>query len=276
MPRLTLLRSLAALGGLVFAGQAAFSLPGATTTVKVKPGDTLWALSRRYHVDLNQLAAVNGMKLSNILYAGRILVLPGSGSVSSPVGGAPAPSATNPAATNPAPVPPPVPPRHFTAAELAQMRSFCQVYRPPVQPVGVLPSGLAGSPDRIALRPLFVKWGRAYGVPPDLVEAVAWQESGWQNNVVSPANAQGIGQLLPETAAFLNRLMGTSLQLTVPEDNIRMEARMLSALLASTGGRVCDAVASYYQGLGALQDIGVLPESQVYVQSVLSLWPRFR
>jgi len=35
MPRLTLLRSLAALSGLVFAGQAAFSLPGATTTVKV-------------------------------------------------------------------------------------------------------------------------------------------------------------------------------------------------------------------------------------------------
>jgi hypothetical protein len=55
-----------------------------------------------------------------------------------------------------------------------------------------------------------------------------------------------------------------------------MEARMLSALLASTGGQVCEAVASYYQGLGALQDIGVLPESQVYVQSVLSLWPRFR
>ncbi len=273
MPRLTLLRSLAVLGGLVFAGQAAFGLPGGTTTVKVKPGDTLWALSRQYHVDLNQLAAVNGMKLSDILYADRVLVLPGSAPVSSPLGGA-SPSATTPAPAGPAP--PPVPPRHFTAAELAQMRSFCQVYRPPVRPVGVLPSGLAGSPDRIALRPLFVKWGQAYGVPPDLAEAVAWQESGWQNNVVSPANAQGIGQLLPETAAFVNRLMGTSLQLTVPEDNIRMEARMLSALLASTGGQVCEAVASYYQGLGALQDIGVLPESQVYVQSVLSLWPRFR
>jgi soluble lytic murein transglycosylase-like protein len=113
-------------------------------------------------------------------------------------------------------------------------------------------------------------------VAPALAEAVAWQESGWQNDVVSTANAQGIGQLLPQTAAFVNGLLGTALNVTVPEDNIRMETRMLSALLAATGGRVCDAVASYYQGLGTLHDIGVLPESQAYVQNVLSLWPRFR
>ena len=156
------------------------------------------------------------------------------------------------------------------------MRSFCRVYRPPLRPVGVLPSGLANSPDRIALRPLFVKWGRAYRVPPELAEAVAWQESGWQNDVVSPDNAQGIGQLLPETATFVNGLLGTALQVTVPEDNIRMEVRMLSALLDATGGQVCDAVASYYEGLGTLHHIGVLPESQVYVENVLSLWPRFR
>jgi hypothetical protein len=270
MPRLTLLRSLAALGGLVFAGQAAFTLPAATTTVKVKPGDTLWALSRQYRVNLNQLAAVNGMKLSSLLFAGRILVLPGSAPANPPPGGAPGPAPTNRAPVRPAP------PRHFTAAELAQMRGFCRVYRPPVQPVGVLPSGLANYPDRIALRPLFVKWGRAYGVPPDLAEAVAWQESGWQNDVVSPDNAQGIGQLLPETATFVNGLLGTALQVTVPEDNIRMEIRMLSALLDATGGQVCDAAASYYQGLGTLHHIGVLPESQVYVENVLSLRPRFR
>jgi soluble lytic murein transglycosylase-like protein len=156
------------------------------------------------------------------------------------------------------------------------MRAFCRTYRLPEQPVGVLPSGLGGQPDRLALRPLFVKWGRAYRVPSGLGEAVAWQESGWQNDVVSPANAQGIGQLLPETATFVNGLMGTALNVAVPEDNIRMESRMLSALLAATGGRVCDAVASYYQGLGTLHDIGVLPESQAYVGNVLSLWARFR
>jgi hypothetical protein len=267
MPRLSLLRSLAALGALVFAGQAAVTLAAAPMSVKVKPGDTLWALSRRYHVDLNQLAAANGMKLSSILFAGRILVLPGSAPSTPTPSSRPGPQAT---------AQPPVPPRHFTPAERIQMRAFCRSYRPPDQPVGALPSGLVGRPDRLALRPLFVKWGRAYGVPPDLAEAVGWQESGWQNNVVSPANAQGIGQLLPETATFVNGLLGTALQVTVPEDNIRMEIRMLSALLAATGGQVCDAVASYYQGLGTLHDVGVLPESQVYVQSVLSLWPRFR
>jgi soluble lytic murein transglycosylase-like protein len=112
-------------------------------------------------------------------------------------------------------------------------------------------------------------------VPPDLAEAVAWRESGWQSEVVSPDNAQGIGQLLPETAAFVNGLLGTKLQVTVAEDNIRMEARLLALLLGATGGQVCGAVASYYQGFGSLQHVGVLPESQSYVRSVLSLRPRF-
>ena len=263
MPRLSLLRSLAAVGALLLVGQAAFAQPGEPKSVKVKPGDTLWGISIRYHVNLNQLATVNGMRLSDVLLIGRVLALPGS----APASGVAA------AATSTPPTPPA---RQFTPAELSQMRSFCRTYRPPVEPVGVLPSGLAEHPERLALRPLFVKWGRAYGVPPDLAEAVAWQESGWQNDVVSPANASGIGQLLPETAVFVDGLLGTELQVTVPEDNIRMEVRMLAALLAATGGQVCGAVASYYQGLGALQHVGVLPESQLYVRSVLSLRPRFR
>ena len=122
---------------------------------------------------------------------------------------------------------------------------------------------------------MFVRWGRAYGVAPDLLEAVAWQESGWQNNAVSSADAQGIGQLLPSTAAFINGLLGTNLQTNVASDNIRMEARYLALLLHGTGNRVCEAVASYYQGYATLQHIGVLPESQVYVSSVLGLRPRF-
>jgi N-acetylmuramoyl-L-alanine amidase len=262
MPRLSLLRSVAAVGALLFVGQATFAQPSAPKAVTVKPGDTLWGLSIRYHVDVNQFAGVNGMKLSDVLFAGRTLTLPGTGGATS----APATKST----------PPPPPPRHFTAAELVQMRSFCASYRPPTGPVGVLPIGLRGDAERLALRPLFVKWARAYGVPSDLAEAIAWQESGWQNDVVSPADAHGIGQLLPETAAFVNGLLGTRLQLTVPDDNIRMEIRFLALLLRATGGQVCGAVASYYQGFGTLRQIGVLPESQVYVRNVLSLRPRFR
>ena len=54
------------------------------------------------------------------------------------------------------------------------------------------------------MRPLFVKWAATpMASPPRFVEAIAWQESGWQNTVADAANAQGIGQL-PSTAAFVS------------------------------------------------------------------------
>lgn len=140
-----------------------------------------------------------------------------------------------------------------------------------------MPSLPLAHPERLALRPVFVKWAGAYGVPPDLLEALAWQESGWQNDVVSSAGARGIGQLLPETFVWINKvLLGTNLKATVPVDNIRMSAAFLGSLLRATGGQVCGAVASYYQGFSGLQRYGVLAESPIYARSVLGLRPRFR
>ena len=266
MPRY-LLRTLAAVAVLLLLGQAAFSAPS-PRTITVRPGDTLWALSLRFGVPLNDLAAANGMHLSDVLLIGRRLTIPSA-----------APQGRHPAAGSPpaaAVAPAPVAPRHFTAADLAQMRGFCATFSPPKGPVGRLPASLLARPDRLALRPLFVHWARVYGVPVDLVEAIAWQESGWQVDAVSSADARGIGQLLPQTAAFVNQLLGTRLRLDVADDNIRMEARFLAVLLQATQGKVCDAVVSYYQGFATLQHIGTLPESQVYVRSVLGLRPRFR
>jgi soluble lytic murein transglycosylase-like protein len=156
------------------------------------------------------------------------------------------------------------------------MRAFCVSYRPPVGPAGSLPATLRQSPTRLALRPLFVKWSRAYGVPASLVEAIAWQESGWQNDVTSSAGAKGIGQLLPGTATFVSQgLLGVNLKVTVASDNIQMMSRFLAYLMQTTGGGVCAATAAYYQGLGALRQYGVLPESQVYVRDVLTLRLQF-
>jgi soluble lytic murein transglycosylase len=127
----------------------------------------------------------------------------------------------------------------------------------------------------LALRSTFARWADVYDVPLSLIEAEAWQESGWQSGVVSPAGAVGIGQLLPTTAAFVNQSLGTNLHLTVASDNIRMMAAFLGYLLRATGGQICAAVAAYYQGLTALSHVGVLPVSQIYVRDVLSLRPRF-
>jgi soluble lytic murein transglycosylase-like protein len=221
-------------------------------------------------VPLDDLAAANGMRLRDVLLIGRRLKIPSGAQPPHPQQAASTPQQ---ATSTP---PPAVPPRHFTAADLAQMRSFCATYNPPTGPVGQLPPALQALPERLALRPLFVHWAGTYGVAPDLVEAIAWQESGWRHDAVSSADAQGIGQLLPQTAAFVNRLLGTNLKLAVADDNVRLEARFLAVLLQATHGRVCEAVASYFQGYATLQHIGVLPESQTYVRSVLALRPRFQ
>jgi hypothetical protein len=263
MPRTSLLRTVAALvlvGALLLVGQASFGHTGSSRTIKVKWGDSLWSLSQRYGVTMGQLASANHMKLSDVLFAGRTLSLPsGAGGASSPSGSA---STAAPAAV-------PVDARQVE-------RTFCGTYRPPTEPRGQLPAGLSSDSARMALRPVFAKWANTYGVPLDLIEAEAWQESGWSNSAVSPDGAVGIGQLLPATAVFVNQALGTKLLLTVPSDNIRMMAAFLGYLLRATGGQVCGAVASYYQGFGTLQRYGVLPVSQVYVRNVLSLRPRFR
>jgi hypothetical protein len=49
----------------------------------------------------------------------------------------------------------------------------------------------------------------------------------------------------------------------------------LAFLLNATGGNTCQAVASYYQGLDTLHQVGVLQETQPYVKNVLALLPRF-
>jgi hypothetical protein len=261
MPRSTLLRILATIvtvGVLVLAGvagQASFSRHGSGRTITVAWGDTLWGLSQRYGISIAQLAAANHMRVSDVLYAGRTFTIPTSGASSLPSSASGGVSGTG---DTPQP-----------------QQTFCSTYRPPTEPLGALPAALASDPARLALRPVFARWAGTYGVPLSLMEAEAWQESGWQNDVVSPAGAVGIGQLLPATAVFVNQTLGTSLQLTVPSDNIRMMAAFLGYLLRATGGNICDAVASYYQGLGTTEDYGVLPVSQVYVQDVLSLRPRF-
>ncbi len=257
MPRTSLRRTGAAVllaAVVLLAGQAGFGQSGSRRAVTVKWGDTLWGLSRRYRVSMNRLATANHMKVSDMLLAGRTLYLPsGAGGASSP---------SPPTATGTS-----IDPRLVE-------RTFCSTYKPPTGR-GRLPAALAADPARLALRPLFAKWAKLYGVPLDLIEAEAWQESGWTNSAVSPDGARGIGQLLPPTADFVNQSLGTNLKLSVPSDNIQLMAAFLGSLLRATGGQVCGAVASYYQGFATLQRYGVLPVSQVYVRNVLSLRPLF-
>ena len=102
--------------------------------------------------------------------------------------------------------------------------------------------------------PSFDRWAAEYGLSPSLLKALAWMESGWQAGVISPSGAIGIGQLLPDTAAFVaGTLIGVPLDPYVADDNIRMSARFLAYLLNLTNGDVNMALAGLLPGshLGA-------------------------
>lgn len=139
-----------------------------------------------------------------------------------------------------------------------------------------LPDSLRSSPQRLALIPVFDAAAREFGVPADLLKAMAWQESGWQNSKVSSTRALGIGQLMPATVAFVNEvLLRASLDPHRPEHNIRMSARFLSYLLGQNQGDVERSLAAYYQGLASLRRVGPLPASRRYVANVVALRRRF-
>jgi soluble lytic murein transglycosylase-like protein len=147
---------------------------------------------------------------------------------------------------------------------------------PKIKASSKLPPALLAHPERLTLLPLFEKWAQAYGVPADLLKALAWMESGWQNDVVSVVAARGIGQLTPNTVTFINdRLLGAKLDPAVPEHNIQMSSRYFAYLLGRSGGDQRNALAAYYQGFASVQKNGVLPVTAAYVADIVALQPMF-
>lgn len=106
-----------------------------------------------------------------------------------------------------------------------------------------------------------------YGVDPALLAGLIKQESHFDPTVGSSAGAQGLTELMPETAA--------SLGVTDPHDpaqSIDAGARLLSEKLAEFGGNTELALAAYNAGSGAVQQyngIPPYPETQEYVKKVL-------
>ena len=58
---------------------------GEEITITLKPGDTLWALGRKYHVPVSVIEDRNDIQNANMIRAGRELIIPlGAGAVETP------------------------------------------------------------------------------------------------------------------------------------------------------------------------------------------------
>jgi soluble lytic murein transglycosylase-like protein len=113
-------------------------------------------------------------------------------------------------------------------------------------------------------------------VPGSLAAAVGWQESGFNNGMVSSANARGVMQVMPGTWDYVqDNLTSQRLDPSSPTDNVRAGALYLGQLLRDTGGDERLAIAGYYQGLSSVRRDGMLPETRRYVDNVMALRGRF-
>lgn len=114
------------------------------------------------------------------------------------------------------------------------------------------------------------------GVPASLAAAIAWQESGFNNDKISAANARGVMQVMPGTWTWVqDNLARRTLDPDSAIDNVGAGVLYLGDLLRQTGGDAALAVAGYYQGLDSVRSIGMLPATRQYVANVLALQSRF-
>ena len=245
----------------------------------MRPGETLSGIAQQEGTTIQALVTANGLADPDHIVVGTVLAIPGAASASP--ASAPTTNYTVKAGDNLATIAS----RYGTSpSAIAKANGIANpnvvvigkvLQIPGATPTGStanLPTRLQSSPNRLALRPTFVRWANAYGVSPALLEALCWNESGWQNGVVSSTGAIGIGQLMPDTVRLAQLFLGSKkLDPKVADDNIRMSAWFLGYLLQLTGGNSDLAIAAYYQGLRSVTTGPLLPQTEQYVEVVNAL-----
>ena len=116
------------------------------------------------------------------------------------------------------------------------------------------------------LAQIFTDAGQAYGVDPNLIAAVAFHESAFNPNEVSPIGATGMMQLLPNTARSLGVRNAFDAR-----DNIFGGTKYLKKQLDRFGGDVDRALAAYTAGYVNVQKNGPGVATH-YVTTVKSLY----
>ncbi|MGH3497528.1 MAG: transglycosylase SLT domain-containing protein [Nocardioidaceae bacterium] len=116
---------------------------------------------------------------------------------------------------------------------------------------------------------------RYHGVRPPFALAIAWQESGWQQDEISSARAIGIMQVLPSTGRWLSQLVGFHLDIWHTRGNVRAGVIYLRFLEDHTPHHR-RAIAGYYQGLASVRAHGMYHSTRRYVASVRALERSFR
>lgn len=145
----------------------------------------------------------------------------------------------------------------------------------PSKGIGKALSSKVSNGDRVPfLRDHIEEASQQYGVDPKLIQAVIHVESNFDPQAISPKGAQGLMQLMPQTARELQVSDPFS-----PRDNIAGGARYLRYLLDLFNQDLSLTLAAYNAGPEKVNLYhGVPPylETRTYVQKVLQIYNRLK
>ncbi|WRH26432.1 LysM peptidoglycan-binding domain-containing protein [Arthrobacter sp. JZ12] len=216
----------------------------------IKPGDTLGAIAARHGVSLSALLSANKLTASTIIYPGKKLTIPGG--------------------SKPAPVQAPkdlVPSTflHYTYPDAVVAEANRNKHT-----LNNLPA-----PTQAQMKAIVADTARRMGVDPSLALAFSYQESGFNQRAVSPANAIGAMQVIPMSGQWASELVGRKLNLLDPHDNATAGVAIIRALIRSSPN-LDIAIASYYQGQYSVKTHGMFPDTKNYVAAIKAHQKNFR
>ncbi len=129
--------------------------------------------------------------------------------------------------------------------------------------------------NRSRLTPLIEKVAKEVRLHPGLLHAMVWVESAYNPQAVSKKGAQGLMQLMPETASRYGVMDSYD-----PQQNLEGGARYLRDLLVEFQYDIKLALAAYNAGENAVKrygnEIPPFPETIDYVDKVLGEYERNR
>jgi LysM repeat protein len=251
---------------------------------RVRWGDSLSAIAVRYGTTVSRIIAMNP-RLGSVLIAGQYI------RVCSPCGGgyasarstssgstSTASGATGTYVVQPGDSLSTIAVRYGTSA--SAIMSANGLTNPDLVVIGArlsIPGASVSSPsvavayNPSATRSLIVSYASYYGVEPAFALAISWQESGFNQNMISPTGAIGAMQVEPYTGTHIASLLGTPVNLYNVDENVRAGVYWLSVLLRYYGGNERWAAAAYYQGSRSLATRGWFIDTRQYVADVMSL-----
>ncbi|MFJ6278810.1 LysM peptidoglycan-binding domain-containing protein [Arthrobacter subterraneus] len=216
----------------------------------IKAGDTLGAIAAKHGISLSALLSANKLSATTIIFPGKKLTIPGGSKTS---------SGEKPADLVPSTF------LHYTYPDAVVAEANKNKHT-----LNNLPA-----PSQAQMKAIVADTARKMGVDPSLALAFSYQESGFNQRAVSPANAIGAMQVIPMSGEWASDLVGRKLNLLDPYDNATAGVAIIKALIRSSPN-LDIAIASYYQGQYSVKTHGMFADTKNYVAAIKAHQKNFR